>query len=185
MDRGNRLHGPNRSEACLSSGSGCGSSCRRRNPSDARFEMAGRARQGERHKISSTIRSQHKPMHATLGGPLRAAPHAPHEPGVDARLKFGRSVCLGSGVAVPNPENAQAAVTATGGARVRTDHPARPLHIPSLRSRQQLLFWLGGPCGSKPATRKMQGSVSRSASTLHPAPHWKTCARRPSSTSKP
>jgi hypothetical protein len=56
--------------------------------SDARFEMAGRARQDERHKISLTIRSQHKPMHATPGGLSYPRSIPAQELGVDARLKF-------------------------------------------------------------------------------------------------
>lgn len=61
------LHGPNRSERVLEDDA----ASRRQTP---RFEMAGRARQNERHKINSAIRSQHKPMHATPGGPTSRDP---------------------------------------------------------------------------------------------------------------
>ena len=53
---------------------------------------------------------------------------APHETGVDARLKFGRSVCLAQGSpsqTLKTPKRPRQ----DRGARVRTGHPATPLHI--------------------------------------------------------
>ncbi len=101
---------------------------------------------------------------------------APHETGVDARLKFGRSVCLGPGVPVPNPQNAQAAETRPGCSGTYRSPGNTPPH-PSLRSRQHLLFWLGGPCGSQsPANRQlakcrtMCHPLEASAGTMRSAP---------------
>lgn len=46
--------------------------------------------------------------------------------GVDARLKVWASVCPGSGVTVPKPQNAQAAVTDQGWAGTYRSHIANP-----------------------------------------------------------
>ena len=54
----------------------------------------------------------------------------------------------GSGVPVPNPQNAQAAETRPGCSGTYRSPGNTPPH-PSFRSRQHLLFWLGGPCGSE------------------------------------
>ena len=73
LDRGNSLHGPNRSEEFWKRMWRAPQQLLQQEAEpqrDARFEMADRARQDERHKISSTIRSQHKPMQATPGGPI-------------------------------------------------------------------------------------------------------------------
>ena len=149
-------------EADVASTAACCCS-RRQNPRDARFEMAGRARQGERHKISPTIRSQHKPMLATPGGPI---PRCTTRDWSRCSSQVWAVRVSGSGVPVPNPQNAQAAETRPGCSGTYRSPGNTPPH-PSFRSRQHLLFWLGGPCGSESqqsAASKMQDNVSPSPS---------------------
>ena len=167
MDRGNPLHGPNRSEEFWKRMWRAPQQLLQQQEAepqrDARFEMAGRARQGERHKISPTIRSQHKPMLATPGGPI---PRCTTRDWSRCSSQVWAVRVSGSGVPVPNPQNAQAAETRPGCSGTYRSPGNTPPH-PSFRSRQHLLFWLGGPCGSKSqqsAASKMQDNVSPSPS---------------------
>jgi hypothetical protein len=113
--------------------------------------------QGGRHKISSTIRSEHKPMHATPGGLTR---DSAQELGGDARLKSGTR----------------------GPTRVLGYVPIVHLTPPHTKPwvRQHLLFRLGGPWWLRAPANRQPGK--NAGACCHPPlelmRHGKQCSSR-------